>query len=246
MTRSHTIPGRSLALARFTLASNLGHWLTRGGLLVGAAVMALGPLLSLRRGSGWSFDADVGFMGFVIMALFAARSGYRDQRDLELATFIRQNLASRLEYALGLILALIATWACICIAAFVTVLLLAAADPATAAWHAASWHTAAWGLRLLVLLGFVPLVEAIASLRLPLVLPILAYWGLVITLTVLLPEDRAIAMFIPVERGNVEALARLGLQGAVSLTATSALFVAGSVAVPDLRLRLQRIVPIRH
>lgn len=246
MRRSRTVPGRSMALARFALASNLGHWLTRGGLLAGAAVMALGPLLSLRRGNGWSFDADVGFMGFVIMALFAARSGYRDQRDLGLATFIRHNMASRLEHALGLVLALVATWACICVAAFVTVGLLAAADPTTAGWHAASWYTAAWGLRLLVLLGFVPLVEAIASLRLPLVLPVLAYWGLVITLTVLLSEDRAIALFIPVERGNVDALARLGLQATVFLALTSALFVAGSVAVPRLRLRLRRIVPIRH
>lgn len=246
MSLSSTSPGRIIALARFAIATNLGHWLTRGGLLTGAAVMALGPVLSLRRGSGWSFDADIGFMGFIIMALFATRSGYRDQRDLGLATFIRHNLASRLEYALGMVLALVAAWASICSAAFLTVLLLAAVDPGTAAWHAAAWHTAAWGLRLLVVLGFVPLVEAIASLRIPLVLPVLTYWGLVIALTVILPEDRAIAMFIPVERGDVDALARLGLQGALFLTVTSTLFVVASVSAPDLRLWLQRVVPIRH
>ncbi len=233
--------GRGLWLGRYTAAANLGRWLTRGGLIAGAGVMALGCALSLQRGRGWTFDADIGLMGFFIMALFAARSGQEEQRELGLDTFLRHNLVSPVEHAFGLLVALVATWLTVCAAAFLAILAVTAGDVATAAWY-----TTAWGLRLLVLLGFVPLVESMASLRLPLILPVFAYWGLAMALVIALPEDDAIALFIPVEHGDWGALARLALQGVLSFAATSSLFLALSVAGSRLRLRLQQMVPFRH
>jgi len=233
--------GRGLWLGAYTAGSNLGRWLTRGGIMTGAGVMALGAALSLQRGGGWSFDPDVGFIGFFIMALFAVRSGHEEQRELGLSTFLRHNLVSPAEHAFGLVVALIATWVAVCAAGLLAMLFVSVGDVGTAAWY-----TAAWGLRLLVLLGFVPLVESVASLRLPLIVPVIVYWGVAMVLVLVLPEDEAIALFIPVERGDLDALARLGQQGVVAFLTTAGIYVGFSVAGPRLRLRLQRLVPFRH
>lgn len=232
--------GRSVALARFAVESNAGRWLTRGGVLAGIAVMSLGPFLSVRQGGGWEFDREIGFMGFFIMALFATRSGLEEQRALGLVTFVRHNLASRFEHALGLVLGLGGAWLGLCALTFVVVLGMSAGD-----LELAAWATTAWGLRLLVILGFVPLVEAAASLRLPLLLPVIGYAGLLIALTLVLPEDRAIALFIPVEPGEIDPLISLGVQGAISFGATSTLFLVLMVVGSGVRDRVGRIVPTR-
>lgn len=232
---------RSLAIARFALTTHFRSWLTRGGILAGAAVILLGPALSAREGGGWTFDADIGFMGFFIMALFAVRTGLAEQRELELTTFIRHNLASRGEHAVGLATGLFGTWLVLCGVTFVVMLLARAGDVT-----AAGWTTASWGLRLLVVLGFVPLVEAVSSLRVPLIVPAFAYMGLLVVLSIAMPEDQAMALFIPVERGDVGALGRLAVQAAVFAAATTALFLTTSIVGPTLRRRLRQIVAFRH
>lgn len=219
----------------------MGRWLTRGGVLAGVTVMFMGPLLAVRQGQGWEFDREMGFMGFFIMALFSMRSGLEEQRDLGVVTFVRHNLASRLEHALGLLFGLAAAWLGLCALTFAMILGMSAGD-----LELAAWATTAWGLRLLVLLGFVPLIEAAASLRLPLLLPVLGYAGLAIALTLVLPEDRAVALFIPVQRGEVQPLISLGIQGAVSLAAAATLFLVLMVFGDGLRKRLVRAVPARH
>lgn len=233
--------GRSLAVARFAIATQFGSWLTRGGILMGAAVLMLGPVLSLRRGGGWSFDSEIGFMGFFVTALFAVRSGLAEQRELDLATFMRHNMVSRLEHAAGLAVGLIGTWIALSAVVFLLVLLASAGDLLTAAWS-----TSTWGLRLLVILGFVPLVEAVSSLRVPLIVPAFAYMGLLIALTIAMPEDQAIALFIPVERGDTAALARLGAFGLTSFSFVTLLFIglsAGGARVRNGFLALVRNRP---
>jgi hypothetical protein len=142
---------------------------------------------------------------------------------------------------LGLVLGLAAAWLGLCALTFVVILVMSSGD-----LELAAWATTAWGLRLLVILGFVPLIEAAASLRLPLLLPVLGYAGLAIALTLVLPEDRAVALFIPVERGEVEPLISLGIQAAVSFSATAALFLLLMVFGGTARKWLSRALPARH
>lgn len=232
---------RAAALARFAAESNLGRWVTRGGLLAGVAIMALGSFLSVQRGTGWRFDDDFGFMGFVVMALFAVRSGLEEQRELGLTTFTSHNLASRAEHAIGFVLAAMFTWVVVCAAGLVGVLIASGGDAGTAAWT-----TAGWGFRLLLLLGFVPLVEWVASVRLPLVLPMLAYLGTVIALTLVLTEDRALDLIIVLERGNVGSYARLASLAAAFMTVTSTAFVIAYATMPSLNAGLRKVVPVQH
>lgn len=232
---------RTAALARFAIASNLGRWMTRGGLIAGAAVMALGSFLSVQQGTGWRFDDDFGFMGFFVMALFAVRSGLEEQRELGLTTFTARNLAHRLEHALGFVCASLAIWMVVSLGGFLGVVIASGGDLATAAWT-----VTAWGLRLLILLGFVPLVEAVASIRLPLILPGFAYLGAIVALTLLLSEERAFLLIVVTQQGDIGSYARLAGQATVSFLVTSAVFVTVYSARPGLRNRLRSIVPIRH
>lgn len=241
MTAARDSLRRTAALARFAVASNLGRWMTRGGLIAGAAVMALGSFLSVQQGTGWTFDDDFGFMGFFVMALFAVRSGLEEQRELGLTTFTTYNLASRLEHALGFVLATLAIWGIVSLAGFLGIVIASGREIGAAAWIAAGW-----GLRLLVLVGFVPLVEALASVRLPLILPALAYLGMIVVLTLLLTEERAFAWIVITERGDLASYAPLAAQAAASLVLTSAIFLSLYTARPALYAGLRKIVPVRH
>lgn len=232
---------RTGALARFAVASNLGRGVTRGGLIAGAAIMALGSFLSARQGMGWTFDEDFGFMGFFVMALFAVRSGVEEQRELGLTTFTAYNLAPRLEHALGFIGATLIMWGVVSLAAFLAILIASGGDVTTAVWT-----VTAWGLRLLLLLGFVPLVEAVAAIRLPLILPAFAYLGMVVTLTLLISEGRAVALLGITQQGDIASYAPLAAQAAAAWLVTSAVFVAGYSARPTLRSGLWSVVPFRH
>lgn len=232
---------RTAALARFAVASNLGRWMTRGGLIAGVAVMALGSFLSVQQGAGWRFDDDFGFMGFFVMALFAVRSGLEDQRELGLTTFTAHNLAHRHEHALGFLGAALAVWGVVSLAGFLGIVIASGGDFGTAAWI-----ILAWGLRLLLLLGCVPLVEAVASVRLPLILPAFAYLGTIVTLTLVLSEERAFTLIAITQLGDLGSYAPLAGQAAASLLVTSALFVTAYSARAGLRAALRNIVPIRH
>jgi len=226
-------PARSLAIARFAVGANFRSWLTRGGMIMGAAVMALGPTLSALKGQGWVYDGDIAFMGLFVLSLFAIRSGLAEYRELGLDMFVRHNLASRMEYLVGLLLGLLGTWLVLCATIFVVRLGLSGDA------YRAMWTTMTWGTRLLVLLGFVPLVEAVSSLRVPLIMPALVYMGLILALTLAIQEDQAMALFIPVEAGDVAALQRLAVQAVVAFGLTSAVFLGVATAAPAVRLRLR-------
>jgi hypothetical protein len=228
-------PLRSLAIARFAVGANFRSWLTRGGILMGAAIMALGPTLSALKGQGWVYDHYIGSMGLLVMSLFGLRSGLAEYRELGLDMFVRHNLASRTEYLVGLLLGLLGTWLVLC----ATIFLLRLGISGDA--YRATWTTLSWGARLLVLLGFVPLVEAVGSLRVPLIIPALIYMGLLVVLTLAMPEDQAMSLFIPVASGDRAALVRLATQGAVSFTLTSTLFLGLSSAAPALRSSLRSL-----
>jgi hypothetical protein len=225
-------PGRSAAIGRFALASNLGRWGTRGGLVAGVLVMLVGTGLSLSRGAGWNLDDEFGFMGFFILALFATRSGLEEQRERELTTFVAYNLASRVEHALGLLLSILGAWVVVCAVGFLGLLIAGGGDSSLAAWT-----VGVWGLRLLLILGLVPVVEAVASVRIPLIVPALFYLALMVALPFLIGEDRAIQLLATAERGDLASYGQLALQSIIVFAALSTLFVAGFTALPTLRRR---------
>lgn len=241
MTAAREAFRRTAALARFAVESNLGRWMTRGGLIAGAAIMSLGSLLSMQQGTGWTFDEDFGFMGFFVMALFAVRSGLEEQRELGLTTFTTCNLAHRVEHALAFVCATLAVSGVVSLAGFLGIVMASGGDITTAGWTATGW-----ALRLLVLLGFVPLVEAVAAIRLPLILPAFTYLGTIVTLTMLLPEERAFALIAITEQGNIGSYVPLAGQAAATLLITSTVFVTMYSARPKLRAGLRHIVPVRH
>lgn len=232
---------RTAALARFAIGSNLGRWVTRAGLIAGAAIMALGSFLSVQQGTGWTFDEDFGFMGFFVMALFAVRSGLEEQRELGLTTFTSYNLAHRLEHAMAFVWATLAVWGVASLAGFLAIVIASGGDFVTAAWTVAGW-----GLRLLILLGFVPLVEAVAAIRLPLILPAFAYLATIVTLTLLLSEERAFGLIAITEQGDFRSYVPLAGQAAAAFLVTSTVFVTLYSARPKIRAAVRNIVPVRH
>lgn len=215
-------PERVVAVAGFAVRTNGRMWVTRAGLLAGTAIVLLGPLLSTSSGRGWVLDPNLGFFGVLVAAIFGLRSGLEEQRESGLALFLRHNLVSPVEHAAGLVLGLLVTWLLLCAWAFVLVL-ASGGDPAAAAWHAS-----AWGLRALVLLGALPLVESVSTLRTPFILPVLLYLGLIVGSSIAVGEETALAWFAPVERGDPGSLLPLATQAAASLAVTSALFVAAA------------------
>jgi hypothetical protein len=235
---------RALALGGFALRVNLGTRATWIGALAGLAVLLLGPTLALHAGRGWSFDPELGLFGFLLAALFLLRSGLETQRAVDLDTFLRHGLATPLEHAAGMVVSLLGSWAILCAAGFLAILAVSGGDAGLAAWHAG-----AWGTRAFLLLGFVPWVEARAELRVPFLLPALAYLGLVVALTVVLDEERAIALFTPVDREAPATLARLASHAALAFAAAGGGFVLASARRPGLlwrRLRRAEVVSLRH
>lgn len=231
---------RVLAIARFALWTNLRRGLTRGGIALGILLMALGPVVALANDLAWGFDEQFGFFGFLVIALFGLRSGLQEQRELGMTTFFRCNVLRPVEHALAMVLSLLGAWVAICAVVFLAILIISGGRAGLA-----GWYTASWGIRTLLLLGFVPLVERVASFRLPLFLPALAYVTLVVAMTLLLPEAEAIALFVPTELGDRDALRELALQAAVVFPASSGLFLLVTAVEPWIR-RIGDVVPIRH
>lgn len=231
---------RVLAVARFALWTNLRRGLTRGGIALGILVMSLGPVVAVANDLAWGFDQQFGFFGFLVIALFGLRSGLREQRELGMTTFFRFNVMRPVEHALAMVLSLLGAWVAICAAAFLAILIISGGKAGLA-----GWYTASWGIRILLLLGFVPLVERVVSFRLPLFIPALAYMTLLVAMTLLLPEAEAIALFVPTELGDLDALRELALQAAVVFPASTALLLFVAAVEPWIR-RLGQVVPIHH
>lgn len=238
--RRPAVRARVLAVARFALWSNLRRGLTRAGLLLGVLLMLLGSVVAVANDLAWGFDEQFGFFGFLVMALFGLRSGLQEQSELGMTTFLRCNVLRPVEHALAMVLSLLGAWVAICAAVFLAILIVSGGRVGLA-----GWYTASWGVRTLLLLGFVPLVERVASFRLPLFVPALAYVTLLVALTLLLPESEAIALFVPTELGDLGALRELALQAAVIFAASSALFLLLTAVEPWIR-RLGKVVPMRH
>lgn len=218
---------RIVAVARFALWTNLRRGLTRGGGVLGIFLMLLGPVIAMARDLAWSFDEQFGFFGFLVIALFGLRSGLQEQKELGMMTFFRLNFLRPVEHALALVLSLLGSWVALCTVTFLAILIISGGRVGLAGWFAASW-----GVRTLLLLGFVPLVERVASFRLPLFVPALAYMTLLVTSTLLLPEAEAIALFVPTGVGDLDALRALALQAAVVFLASAALFVLMTAIEP--------------
>lgn len=212
--------GGIVAVAGFAVRTNGRMWITRAGLLAGTGILLLGPVLSLSSGRGWTLDPDLGFFGFLVAAVFGFRSGLEEQRETGLALFLRYNLVPPVAHAAGLVVGLVVTWLLLCAWAFVLAL-AADGDPGVAAWH-----TAAWGLRALVLLGTLPLVESVSTLRTPFILPVILYFGLLVALSIAVGEETARTWFAPVERGDLGSLAGVARHAAISITVTTSLFLA--------------------
>lgn len=223
------------SMAAFALRANLRGGLTRGGAVLAVAVMLVGPVVAVTRDRAWSFDGQFGFYGFLVLALFTLRSGHQEQRELGLAVFFRRNLSSSVEHALAMVLSVVGAWIAVCALGFLAVLAVSGGDV-----ELAGWYTASWGLRTLLLVGLVPLVEQVASFRLPFLVPALAYFTMLIALSIVLPEDAAIALFVPMEPGDHEALGRLARQVAIALPTASLAFVLVSGGEPWVRRRLGR------
>lgn len=236
-----TAAARVLQVARFALWTNLRSGLTRGGLVLGSILMLAGPAVAVAHDLAWSFDPQFGFFGFLVTALFGLRSGLQEQRELGMMTFFRHNVLRPTEHALAMVVSLLGSWIAVCAGAFLAILVISGGGARVAGWYAASW-----GFRALLLLGFVPLVEQVASFRLPLLIPALGYLILLVTLTILLPESGVVAVFIPVEPGDLSALRRLGVQAVGALAATSLLLVMVTGAEAPVRRCLRRIVPLGH
>lgn len=232
---------RISALAAFAVRGNLRGGLARGGALMGVAVMLVGPVLAVTRGLSWSFDGQFGFFGFLVLCLFTIRSGYQEQRELGLTVFFRLNVASPGEHAVAMVVSVLCAWAAACAVGFVAILGVSGGDARTAAWY-----TAAWGLRTLLLVGFVPMVEQAAAFRLPFLVPGVSYLVLLVAASIALPESDAIALFVPTEPGDVEALGRLGVQGAILLPTASATFVLLAITAPRVHRQIERLLPHRR
>lgn len=232
---------RSLALAAFALRVNLRMPLTRAGVLAGATIVFLGPLLAWRTGRGWQLDGELAFFGVFVAALFLLRSGLEQQRESGLDVFLRWNLASPVEHAAGMVLALLGSWLLLCLGAFGALLVASGGDLGTAAWL-----TATWGLRGLVALGLVPWVEAWATLRLPFLLPSMLYFGAMIAFMILLGEAEGAALFVAPDRADPTSLAPLLAQALGVLSLTAALFLLAAAAGPEGPALIRKIVPARH
>jgi len=213
---------RAVALAAFAIRTNARSAITAGGMLGFIAIALLGPIVSMKNGTGWTLDPDLLFFGYLTGALFVLRSGLEQQRECGLQTFLRHNFSSPLEHGLGAVLSLLGTWLLLTTALFALALVCSAGDVATAAWHA--W---ALGVPLAVLLPFVIMVESVSSLRIPMILPVLAYLALAVTLALTMGEARMAAILgLTPDRGDPATSLRLAVRIGMVVPAGMTLFLA--------------------
>jgi hypothetical protein len=196
---------RGLALARFAVRTNLRAPASVGGMLALVATAALGPIGSWSSGRGWGLEPDLLFYGYLTGALFVVRSGLEQQREGGLATYLRHNFTPPLEHALGMVLSLLGSWLALTGVMFLLALAASAGD-----LGASVWYTSLFALSLAMLLPFVIMVEAVASLRIPMLVPVLGFLAVVIILAIAVGEERMVAILgMRVERGDSIGLLRL-------------------------------------
>jgi hypothetical protein len=212
---------RSLALAAFALRTNLRSPVSLGGLAAFVAIAGLGPVGSWRTGAGWALDADLLFYGYLTGGLFVLRSGLEQQRETGLDVFLRHNLASPVEHAIGAVLALLGSWL------LLTGLLLALALASSAGdAGAALWYTWVFALGIALLVPFVPPVESVATLRIPFILPVLGFLALIVGLSLAVGEAEMVAILgVGAERPEPASSLRLALRVAIVMPAVLGLFV---------------------
>ncbi len=179
----------TLALAAFALRTNLRMWLTRAGFTGAGAIIMLAAFLPWRAGSGWHADSDLAGYGYFVGLLFALRSGLEEQRETGLVTFLRHNLVSPVEHAVAGSLALVATGVIYTVFALLVMVLAGAGGLATVFRELGSWLF--WAA---LVLPFIPMVEAVARLRLPAVLPFVVFMALLVVLHLALGEARALML----------------------------------------------------
>jgi hypothetical protein len=222
--------GRTVALASFAIRANLRSYLTVGGLLAFVAIALVGSVASLRSGHGWALDPDLLFYGYLTGGLFVLRSGLEQQREAGLQTYLRHNFCTPLEHGAGAALALMGTWLLLTGLLFLLGLLCSAGDLAAAAWYA--W---AFGLALALLLPFIITVEAVSSLRIPMILPVIGYLTLMVILALTVGEARMVAI-LGVSVDRTDPASSLGLAGRAGVVVTAGMgtFLA-TVALLDRR-----------
>ena len=214
----------ALAIARFGIAANLRAPLTRVGLAL-VPIGALFGLLSSRASGGhWTGQHAFLFYGYLMGAVFAVRSGLGEQRANGLDTFLRVNLVSPLTHTLGATASVIGMWAILTTLTFLVAAVFSG-GPADA-----GWLTWSYGLRVAMLLPFVLLVESVSALSIPLFLPAAAWFVAFAVLTIVLGEDRAVAVLSPpVELGDWGSTLPIAARTAVVMVAGFALVLGGSV-----------------
>jgi hypothetical protein len=218
-------PAGVLALAAFSLRTSLRMGVTRGGLAAFLTIAALGPVGSWRRGQGWAPDPDLLLYGYLVGALFAVRSGLEQQRESGLSGFLRHNMVSPVEHAAAAILSVLGSWAILTGTLF-TASLLAGSGVSGAAWHA--W---VFGLGLSVLLPFVVGIEAIADIRIPLLVPVLGYLALAVSLSLTLGVARTAAILgMGAEPGDLASSLRLVTRAALIVPPGFGLLLAATWA----------------
>jgi hypothetical protein len=211
-----------MALGCFAARTNLRSPMALGGLAACVLVATLGPLLSWTGGRGWLLEGDLLFYAYLVGGLFVLRSGVEQQREGGLQSYIRHNLATPLEHALGAVLALLGAWLLLTGLLFLLALLLSMGDVATAAWYA--WT---FGLGLSLFLPFTLMVESVSSFRIPLVLPIILYMALAVGLALTVGEARTAAILgISADRSDPASSLRLAARAALVTPLGFAVFVA--------------------
>jgi hypothetical protein len=232
---------RVMALGCFALRTNLRSPMAIGGMVACVLVGALGPLLSWTGGRGWRVDGDLLFYAYLVGGLFVLRSGVEQQRDGGLQAYIRHNLATPVEHALGAVVALLGAWFLLTALLFSLTLLLSFGDVATAAWYA--W---AFGLGLSLFLPFALMVESVSTFRIPLIVPLILYMALAVTLALTVGEARTAAILgISADRSDPASSLRLAARAALVATLGFAGFLA-AVWVRSRRSPHGATVPSRH
>jgi hypothetical protein len=214
---------RVLSLARFAVRANFRMTTTRAGIVAFAGITALGPVNGWKNGIGWVLDTDLLFYGYLVASLFVIRSGLEQQRQTGLLLLLRRNLCSPVEHAAGAIVSLLGTWAVLNGFLFVFALLFGG-SPADAIWR--TWVNS---LALATLLPFVLLVEAVAEVRIPMLLPILGYLAIAVVLSFTLGTTEMVSLLVVrVDPANPASSIGLLVRAAAVGVPGFGLFIAGT------------------
>jgi hypothetical protein len=232
---------RTMAMGWFAMRANLRSPMALGGLVACVLVATLGPLLSWTGGRGWLLEGDLLFYAYLVGGLFVLRSGLEQQREGGLQSYIRHNLATPVEHALGAVWALLGAWLLLTGLLFLLGLLLSMGDVATAAWYA--WT---FGLGLSLFLPFTLMVESVSSFRIPLVLPLILYMALAVGLALTVGEARTtVILGISADRSDPASSLRLAARAALVAPLGFIVFVA-AVRIRTGRAARRVMVPSRH